>query len=251
MLTTSATPSSTTAAANHRSRRDSSPWVRPIRTSTPTTHATWKRRYAAGPATFHTRCAVAAPGRSNGCGTVRALSAYSTGHSAEAGASRAPTTVIATTTGRHRGEGSRPSGKQISVRPVSTSTGASGHTPSHCTHTAPGRPARPYWRPKNITACASPTATKSHPSRWPGRRSRTNTPTAVKLAASSPLCRLDRCTPRANPDATSTAATRPRTRASRGCGASAGVPGPAPPVSRARIRARAIRRCSHADPRWS
>lgn len=57
-------------------------------------------------------------------GKGRALSAYPTGHSAEASANSAPAATIAATTTRHRGEGSRPFGKHIRVTPNSTSTKA-------------------------------------------------------------------------------------------------------------------------------
>ena len=127
------------------------------------------------------------------------MSAYSTGHSAEATANSVPAATIAATTTRHRGDGSRPSGKHINVTPVSTNTNGRGHTPSHVIHSAPGRaPAssaaadKPYWRPKNITAWASPVAMNSQPSRWPGRFVSTNTPTAVNDTAMSPLCRFAR-----------------------------------------------------------
>src|ERR1051325_6422674 len=111
--------------------------------------------------------------------------AYSTGHSADTADSTNPTTVIAATTGRQPGDGSRPDGKLIRVIPASTSANGSGHTPSQPIHDAPGSgPAcSPYCRPANIPACATPVATNSQPSRFPGRRPITYSPTAVKDAA--------------------------------------------------------------------
>ena len=75
---------------------------------------------------------------------------YSTGHNAETSASRAPISTMAATTGRHAGEGSRPSGNDIMVMPLRTRTRARGHTPNHITHDAPGRCVRSWptaWRP--------------------------------------------------------------------------------------------------------
>ncbi len=49
----------------------------------------------------------------------------------------------------------------------------------------------------------------NQPTRLLGRRQTTNTPTAVKAAAMSPLWRLGMYTPRPNPPATSTEETSP------------------------------------------
>lgn len=50
---------------------------------------------------------------------------------AEESDSGTPAASIAATTSRQPGEGSRPSGKHISMTPDSTSTRASGQTPAH------------------------------------------------------------------------------------------------------------------------
>ncbi len=101
---------------------------------------------------------------------VTSADAYSTGQSADNVAQTAVTTTITATTHRHRGEGRRPSGKQITESVVSASATTTGHTPSQAHHWLESDDAEcPTCRPKNVTASTTPVAMNRMPSRCPGR----------------------------------------------------------------------------------
>ena len=107
-----------------------------------------------------------------------------------------PTATMIVTTIRHRVEGRRPSGNDMMVTPTRTKTRGSGHTPIQVTHSTAGNApppslaCSPYWRPKNITAWATPVARNSHPSRLPGRRLNTKTPTPVNAGGDEPVVQV-------------------------------------------------------------
>ena len=105
-----------------------------------------------------------------GWGVVTPADAYSTGQSAE---STAHTSAIATTraaTGRQRGEGSRPSGKQITAKVVRARATANGHTPSQPHQGLVPEEARvPDLAAQEHHPSTTPAAMNSNPSRCPGR----------------------------------------------------------------------------------
>lgn len=72
-------------------------------------------------------------GRVKRMGATTPADVYSTGQIAESAAQTTAIPTTATTTHRHRGEGRRPSGKQITESVVSARPIATGHTPSHPT----------------------------------------------------------------------------------------------------------------------
>ncbi len=105
-----------------------------------------------------------------GCERVTPAESYSTGQSADNVAQTAVTATITATPHRHRGEGSRPSGKQITESVVRASATTTGHTPHQAHHRlASDDDACPTCRPKNVTASTTPVAMNRMPSRCPGR----------------------------------------------------------------------------------
>ena len=131
--TSNAITESPTGSASEASwRRTCGPEDRQ-RSTTATTQRVWKAAYAGWARADQTAEAASSPGGSSGWGATTPADAYSTGQIAESAAQTTAIPTTATTTHRHRGEGRRPSGKQITESVVSARPIATGHTPSHPT----------------------------------------------------------------------------------------------------------------------
>src|SRR5690242_8625302 len=88
-----------------------------------------------------------------GCVVITPADRYSTGQMADNVAQTPVTAAPAPTTHRQGGDGSRPSGKQITESVVSANAMTSGQTPSQPHHRSAGDDGEcPIWRPKNSRA---------------------------------------------------------------------------------------------------
>src|SRR5205085_4169143 len=115
-----ANASTDTAAAptTHASWRRTCPSEERQRATSATTQSSWKPAYAGCAIADHSEETASGTSSVNGWVVCTPAEAYSTGQSAD---SVAHTSVIATiraATHRHRGEGSRPSGKQTTAKVV-------------------------------------------------------------------------------------------------------------------------------------
>src|SRR5580700_1604306 len=95
-------------------------------------------------------------------------------------------------TGRHRGEGSRPSGNsRIRYTATSVTNGTQIHSWSQPTYPLPGKwwpaeAASPYSKVTKSTASTSPVAARIQPTGWPGRRQVSRAPTPPNPIAYRP-----------------------------------------------------------------
>ncbi len=135
--TTSTVTATAAATSSQASWRRTHPVAPRHRAHRATSQSSWKTVYAGWASADHTVATTAGAGPEKGWATSRSAEAYSTGHSRDSSEQTAATATTAMTTGRHRGDGSRPSGKQMTAIVTSAMPVAMGHTPSHAAHRSP------------------------------------------------------------------------------------------------------------------
>ena len=96
-------------------------------------------------------------------GNVRSVlpQSSSIGHSADASAISVASPTMTYDAARHRRERCSPVGKTITARPAAAITSGIGQIDSQASHSDAGSDGecRPYWRPKYMTAAATPSPT--------------------------------------------------------------------------------------------
>ena len=87
----------------------------------------------------------------------------SIGHIADASASSVASPTMTYDAARHRHERCSPVGKTMTATPAAAITSGTSQIDTQASHSAPGSAGecRPYWRPKYITAAATPRPTNS------------------------------------------------------------------------------------------
>src|SRR5580704_13487690 len=114
------------------------------------------------------------------------------GEKASPAAARTANPPASQPTGRHRGEGTRPSGNSRTRHTATSVTnGTQIHSWTQPAYAPPGKPwpaeaASPYSKVAKSTASTGPVAARIQPTRWPGRRQVSTAPTPPNPIAYSP-----------------------------------------------------------------